>query len=103
MLSQVIKRCPSCGNLVPAADMVGADGHQRRKACEAKVMAERESRAHDEHLRSLAGRPRDELVALGEQRTRMIRRAIIEVKKDKAARERYVKRKKAAAVRGGAR
>lgn len=104
MLSSVIKRCPSCGNLVPIADMVGADGEtQRCSACNAQAMVNRGNRLHDLHLQSIAGMPHDELVALGEQRTRMIRRKIIEVKKAREASERQRHRKKAAALRGDAR
>lgn len=104
MLSSVVKRCPSCGKLVPTADMVGADGEtQRCSACEAQAMVNRGNRLHDMHLQSIAGMPHDELVALGEQRTRMIRRKIIEVKKAMEASERQLHRKKAAALRGDAR
>ena len=104
MLSSVVKRCPSCDKLVPISDMVGADGEtQRCSACEAQAMVNRGNRLHDMHLQSIAGMPHDELVALGEQRTRMIRRKIIEVKKAREASERKRHRKKAAALRGDAR
>ena len=104
MLSSVVKRCPSCGKLVPIADMVGADEQpQRCSACDAKAMVNRGNRLHDLHLQSIAGMPHDELVALGEQRTRMIRRKIIEVKKAREASERQRHRKKAAVLRGDAR
>ena len=79
MLSSVVKRCPSCGKLVPIADMVGADGEsQRCSACDAKAMVARIDRLHDLHLQSIAGMPHDELVALGEQRTRVIRKKMVE-------------------------
>lgn len=104
MLSSVVKRCPSCGKLVPITDMVGADGEtQRCSACDAQAMVNRGNRLHDLHLQSIAGMPHDELVALGEQRTRMIRKKIIDMKKARDIDKRYRQRKKAAALRGDAR
>lgn len=76
MLSSVVKRCPSCGKLVPIADMVGADGEsQRCSACDAKAMVNRGNRMHDLHLQSIAGMPHGKLIHDGEQRTMAYRRA----------------------------
>lgn len=72
------KRCPSCGKLVPISDMVGDDEQdQRCSACVSKALVKLGNAEHEMYLRSLASRPRDELAAIGEQRTHAIRRAIL--------------------------
>lgn len=98
------KRCPSCGKLAPICDMVGDDEQdQRCSACVSKALVKLGNAEHEMYLRSLASRPRDELAAIGEQRTREIRRKIITLAKAREASKRQRMREKQAALRGGGR